>query len=116
MSVNYAVFGLAMAGAGVLTDAIGARAVWLVASGAFFVAAGVAVLSTRWLANVREEHLLEAYADAAAAALERNGSYRPHPEPAPEPVAGGRHPSGLRRIATLLEEIERRRDVEARRP
>ena len=116
MSVNYAVFGLAMAGAGVLTDAVGARAVWLVASGAFFVAAGVAVLSTRWLANVREEHLLEAYADAAAAALERNGSDRPHPEPAPEPLAGRTHPSGLRRIATLLEEIERRRDVEARRP
>src|SRR5918996_3082060 len=80
MSANYAFFGLAMAAAGFLTDAVGARAVWLGASGAFFVAAAVAIVSTRWLASAREEQMLETYAEAAAAALERNGA---------TPVAGG---------------------------
>jgi hypothetical protein len=48
----------------------------------------------------------------------------PEPEPVPapaapvvfEPVADGGSPNGLERIATLLEQIEERRQVEARRP
>jgi hypothetical protein len=47
----------------------------------------------------------------------------PHPEPIPapaapvgfEPVADGASTNGLERIATLLEQIEERRQVEARR-
>ena len=39
----------------------------------------------------------------------------PEPELAPLPVANGIWPSGLERIATLLEEIEARRDLEAQR-
>ena len=115
MSANYAFFGLAMAAAGFLTDAVGARAVWLGASGAFFVAAAVAIVSTRWLASAREEQMLETYAEAAAAALERNGATPVAGVPVVEPIAEETRRSGLERIATLLEEIERRRDVEARR-
>jgi MFS family permease len=115
MSANYAVFGVAMAVAGFLTDAYGARWVWLAASAAFFAAAAVAVVSTRWLASAREGHALEAYAEAAAARLERNGSAPMEPAtgaaPRPEEVPK----TGLERIATLLEEIERRREAEARR-
>jgi MFS family permease len=115
MSANYAVFGLAMATAGFLTDAIGARAVWLIASGAFFLAAAVAVVSTRWLASTREDHVLEAYAEAAAAALERNGAAPSSPVPAVPRTRDETQKSGLERIATLLDEIERRREIEARR-
>ena len=108
MSANYAVFGLAMAAAGFLTEALGARAVWLIASGAFFAAALVALLTTRWLAAARDEHVLEAYGEAAAAALERNGG-------APPSASAEPPKPGLERIATLLEEIEERRAAEARR-
>ena len=157
MSTNYAILGLAMAVAGVLTDALGARAVWLLAAGVFLVASVVAAGFTRWLGGARDEHVLEAHAEAAAAALATNGAFeepvagreperlpdqepapvpepapvhRPEPEPAyrlepepveepapvPEPARDGAPRSGLERIATLLEEIERRRELEARRP
>ena len=49
MSSNYAVLGLAMAAAGVLTDVVGARAVWIGAGAMYLVAAAVAVVMTRWL-------------------------------------------------------------------
>ena len=47
MSSNYAVLGLAMAAAGVLTDVVGARAVWIGAGVMYLVAALVAVVMTR---------------------------------------------------------------------
>ena len=39
MSSNYAVLGLAMAAAGVLTDVVGARAVWIGAGVMYLIAA-----------------------------------------------------------------------------
>ncbi|HSI97519.1 MAG TPA: MFS transporter [Gaiellaceae bacterium] len=118
MSSNYAILGLAMGAAGFLTDAIGARGVWIGASVAYLLAALVALGMTRWLAGTRDEHLLEGYAAAAAAALTRNvGVERvPARQSKSEPGRHGpRKKSGLERIATLLEEIERRREIEARR-
>ena len=49
MSSNYAVLGLAMAAAGVLTDQFGARAVWVGAGVVYLFAAVVALVLTRWL-------------------------------------------------------------------
>jgi len=112
MSSNYAVLGLAMAGAGVLTDVVGARAVWAGAGVVYLVAAVVAVVATRWLpvAAEAEQEAIEASAESAVAALANgNGS---HEE---EHVGDGARASGLERIATLLEEIEARRSAEARR-
>ena len=146
MSSNYAVLGLAMAAAGVLTDVFGARAVWLAAGIGYLFAAGLALAITRWLpANVAEEDdTLESAAAAAASMLARtNGDAAapkpvsdsrpdlkpaphpsPHPESPPEPAAWPVEPEpvdedvssgGLERIASLLERIERRREVESRR-
>jgi len=112
MSSNYAVLGLAMAGAGVLTDVVGARAVWAGAGVVYLVAAVVAVVATRWLpvAAEAEQEAIEASAESAVAALANgNGS---HEE---EHVGDGARAGGLERIATLLEEIEARRSAEARR-
>jgi MFS family permease len=50
MSANYAVLGLAFAGAGPLTNAYGARWVYAIAAGTIFVAAGVAAKMTRGVA------------------------------------------------------------------
>jgi MFS family permease len=113
MSTNYAVLGVSMALAGVATDLYGARAVWIAASAIFFFAALASLAMTRWLRGARDERLLEAYAEAAAEAIAQNGSNerRPRSHPLPEDAPA----TGLERIAMLLEEIEARREVEARR-
>ena len=49
MSSNYAVLGVSMAAAGVLTDVFGARTIWLAAGAVFFFASFVALVMTRWL-------------------------------------------------------------------
>jgi MFS family permease len=111
MSSNYAVLGLAMAGAGVLTDVVGARAVWAGAGVVYLVAAFVALVATRWLpiATHAEQEAIEASAESAVAALVNgNGTHDGDRKRVPA--------SGLERIATLLEEIEARREAEARRP
>jgi MFS family permease len=111
MSSNYAVVGLSMAAAGVFTDLFGARAVWIGAGVLYLVAAGVALLMTRWLPVAQEEEweAVEESSESAAAAL-TNGHARD-----PEPADNGAAPP-LERIATLLEEIEARRATEAQRP
>ncbi len=124
MSSNYAVLGLAMAGAGVLTGVFGPRWVWLGAGVLYVFAAFVAMVLTRWLpiAADEQEDAVEAAAQAAASTIgiSTNGSQPeevPEPEPEPVPVAGPEPVSGngLERLATLLEQIEERRKVEARR-
>ena len=131
MSSNYAVLGLAMGGAGILTSVFGARWVWMMAGVVYVVAAAVALFMTRWLpVGVDEqERAVEAAAQEAASVLDAgaNGNgkepepqARPEPEPAPppvvlEPVADGTSANGLERIATLLEQIEERRQREGRR-
>ena len=130
MSSNYAFLGLAMAAAGVLTDLYGARWVWFGAGVVYLFGALLTFTLTRWLPVLgsADEDVLVAHAEAAASAL---GAPYPSPEPvtAPEPVAApepvtlpepaasanGASTEGLERIATLLEEIERRRQVEATR-
>jgi MFS family permease len=113
MSSNYAVLGLGMAAAGVLTDAFGARAVWAAAGVVYLVAAVVAFALTRWLpiAVEDEQGAFEASSESAVAAL-GNGNGNGHEH---RPAADGTSESGLERIATLLEEIEARREAEARR-
>jgi MFS family permease len=115
MSSNYAVVGLSMAAAGVLTDVFGARAVWVGASVFYLVAALVALVMTRWLpvAHADEWEAVEASSESAVAALV-NGHAAGVPA-VPEVVNGAPVPP-LERIATLLEEIEARREAEARRP
>ena len=118
MSTNYGVLGLAMAAAGVLTDSFGARDVWLVAGGIYIAAAGVSLLLTRWLPVITgdEDEVMEAYATAAATALDGDEPTEPAELPgALEPARDGSAKNGLERIATLLEEIERRRETETRR-
>ena len=116
MSTNFAVLGLAMAVSGVLTDAVGARWVLFGAAVVNLAAAVIAVFMTRWLPARREdeEHALEAYSVAASSqlvpAVEAAG-----PVLAPAPARDGSAKSGLERIAVLLEEIEGRRDREAKR-
>ncbi len=118
MSSNYAVLGLAMAAAGVLTDAFGARAVWIAAGAIYLFAGFVALVLTRWLpvAVEDEQYAFEASAESAVAAL-ANGNGNGHAREAPEiEPQGGEPVGGLERIALLLEEIEARREAEARRP
>ena len=114
MSSNYAVVGLAMGAAGVLIDTIGARALWVGAGVLFLVASGVALVMTRWLpvAQGEEWAAVEASSESAAAML--GNGLAPHVEPALESANGMPAPP-LERIASLLEEIEARRDAEARR-
>ena len=114
MSSNYAVVGLAMAAAGVLTDLVGARVVWIAAGCLYLFAAGVALVMTRWLPVTQEDEwsAVEASSESAVAAL-GNG----HAETVEaEEATNGVHEAPLERIATLLEEIEARRATEARRP
>ena len=104
-----------MAVAGVLTDVVGARAVWIGAGVMYFVAAAVAVVMTRWLpvATEEEDEAFEASSESAVAALS-NG----YQHPVGAPVVGGAngtHMPPLERIAGLLEEIEARREAEAHR-
>jgi MFS family permease len=127
MSTNYAVLGLAMAAAGVLTDTFGARWIWGVAGAVYAVAAVLTVVVTRWLpvAPAEESEVLDSHAEEAAGALVAvpGGAYasaviEPMEEPVEElaePSFDGSARSGLDRIAVLLEEIEERREVEARR-
>jgi MFS family permease len=113
MSSNYAVLGLSMAAAGVLTEIYGPRAVWLAGGMVFLVAALIALVLTRWLPITAEaEHdAMAASAESAVAAL--NGHA---PQPVPDPGVNGAGAPPLERIATLLEEIEERRAAEATRP
>jgi MFS family permease len=136
MSSNYAFLGAAMAAAGVLTDAFGARWVWLGAGAIHVFAAFVALALTRWLpakSRDREEEVLVAHAEAAASALAPAqpiaAALEPEPfppllpaQPEPEPALAApvspnhrSEHSSLERIAVLLEEIERRRRGEASR-
>ena len=124
MSTNYAILGLAMAAAGVLTDAFGPRWVWGVAGVVYLVAAFLTLLVTRWLpvAQADESDVLDAYAEAAASAIDGTslepGLRLPAPELAFAEANDSREGSargGLDRIASLLEEIEHRREREARR-
>jgi MFS family permease len=119
MSSNYAVLGLAMGAAGVLTDAFGARWVWLGGGVAYLFAAFVAIVLTHWLPVGAEdqEHAVEAAAMAAASSL-AVAEVRELREPDPQtavPETDGADASGLERIATLLEKIERTRELESRR-
>jgi len=117
MSSNYAVLGLAMAVAGVLTDAFGARAVWIAAGIVYLIAAFVALGLTRWLPVIvaEEQQAIEASSESAVAALGNGRAESPEPVEA-EVGVNGAHEPPLERIATLLEEIEARRAAEARRP
>jgi MFS family permease len=116
MSSNFAVLGLAMAGAGILTDAVGARWVLVSATAANVVAGLVAVVMTRWLPTRREDEQ-EALEVEATAAVSDFARPREGVGFAPRPVIerDGAPQGGLERIAVLLEEIEARRDLEARR-
>ena len=113
MSSNYAVLGLAMAAAGVLTDVFGARAVWVAAGIIYLVAAFVALVLTRWLpvTSAEEHDAFEASSESAVAALANGNGARDHGSD-----EGSERGSGLERIATLLEEIDERRKAESRRP
>jgi MFS family permease len=113
MSSNYAVLGLAMAAAGILTDVFGARAVWVAAGIIYLVAAFVALLLTRWLpvTSAEEHDVFEASSESAVAALANGNGNRDHGS---DETAG--RGSGLERIANLLEEIDERRKAESRRP
>jgi MFS family permease len=86
MSIYYGVLGLAMAGAGVLTDAAGARTTWALAGCVYLVAALAALVMTR---RTRE---------------------------ALETQEAGRSASGVERIESLLAEIEVTREIEKKRP
>ena len=113
MSSNYAVLGLSMAAAGVLTDVFGARSVWIAAGVIYLFGSLVALVMTRWLpVRVSDElDAIEASSESAVAALGNGDLSRIEPESAPNGAQAG----GLERIATLLEEIEARREAEARR-
>ncbi|HEX4746760.1 MAG TPA: MFS transporter [Gaiellaceae bacterium] len=113
MSSNYAVVGLAMAAAGVLVDVVGAREVWIAAGFLYLVAAFVALVMTRWLpvTAAEEQEAIMSSSESAVAGL-GNG----HAKLAePEGESNGTAPPPLERIATLLEEIEARRQREAHR-
>ena len=71
MSSNYAVVGLAMGAAGVLTDVVGPRAVWIGAGAIYLFAALVALVMTRWLpvTQADEWDAVDASSESAAAAL-----------------------------------------------
>jgi len=124
MGTNYALLGLAMAAAGVLTDEFGARWVWATGAGIFLFGAALALMVTHWLpvASAEESVVLDAQAEAAASALVTEPATDPEPK-APKPRAektlkpprDGSAKGGLERIAAVLEEVERRRESEARR-
>jgi MFS family permease len=120
MSTNYAVLGLGMAAAGVLTDLVGARTVWIAAGGLYLVAAVVAFVMTRWLPVTagEEQEAIESSSESAVAAL--GNGHAPVPVAQVEPEPNGAHAPPLERIATLLEEIEARRlresEAESSRP
>jgi MFS family permease len=114
MSSNYAVVGLAMAAAGLLVDAFGARSVWIAGGCLFLVSSFVAFLMTRWLPVAQHEEwdAVEASSESAVAALADGQAVAVEPE---VELANGKPAPPLERIATLLEEIEARREAEAQR-
>jgi MFS family permease len=116
MSSNFALLGLGMVAAGLLTDAVGARWVLLAAAAANLAAGVVAVAMTRWLPASREaeQQALDEQAAAAAGGFARVAEGAVYAAAA-EPAAGAAI-GGLERIAVLMEEIDARRDREARRP
>ncbi|CAN5839971.1 MFS transporter [soil metagenome] len=116
MSTNFLIIGLAMGVAGLLTDWMGARWVMIAAAAICAIGALFAVLLTRWLPvhSVDEDHVLEAYGEAAAGMLVSLDSVRREPL-SPPPARDGAANAGLERIAVLLEEIELRREREASR-
>ena len=115
MSSNYAVLGLAMAAAGVLTDVFGARAVWI---------GRRPDLPGRGPRRARADALAPGRHRRRAATHSRPAPSRPWPPSRTGTAAititardeSGEREGGLERIATLLEEIEARREAEARRP
>jgi MFS family permease len=113
MSTNYAVLGLSMAAAGVLANMFGARSVWIAAGAIYLLGSLVALVMTRWLPvrALDELDAIEASSESAVAAL-GSGSLS---SVEPEPSQNGTESGGLERIATLLEEIEARRERETRR-
>jgi MFS family permease len=113
MSSNYAVLGAAMAVSGVLVGVFGAREVWIAAGLLYLAGALVALVMTTWLPVAREDEwgAVDASKESAVASLTSG-----HSAAEPEPVANGVPAPPLERIATLLEEIEARRESEARRP
>lgn len=127
MSTNYAVLGLGMAAAGIMTEAFGPRAVWQVAACIYLVGSFVALVMTRWLpvSQAEEWEAVEVSSESAVAALGYTHASGLVPEPESEPAlllepqpallaaANGIRSTGLERIATLLEEIEARREREA---
>jgi MFS family permease len=120
MSSNYAVLGLAMAGAGVLTDLVGARRVLVGAALVNLVAVVVSLVMTRWLPHSpeEEEDVLGSEAAAAASLLVPAVEAGAVPAPVLFGAKDGKDEKasdGLERIAVLLEEIEATREVEARR-
>ena len=80
MSSTYAIMGVGMAAAGVLIDAVGARAVWIAAGCLFLVAALVALIMTRWLPVVAadEQEAIASSAESAAAALSNGHDSEPY--------------------------------------
>ncbi len=86
MSMYYGVLGLAMAGAGLLTDVAGARATWALSGCVYLVAALAALVMMR------------------------------HTREALEAREAGRSASGVERIESLLAEIEVTREIEKKRP
>ena len=109
MSSNYAVVGLAMAAAGVLTDVFGAARVWIGAGVLYLVAALVALVMTRWLPGRPGGRVgrVEASSESAVAALGNGHGRRPSSRRSERRA----HEPPLERIATLLEEIEARREA-----
>jgi MFS family permease len=118
MSTNYAVVGLSMAVAGLLIGVVGARAVWIGAGVLYLFAALVALVMTRWLPveQADEWEAIEASSESAASALGNGHPVTLPVEVEPDAGANGTASAPLERIATLLEEIEARRESESRRP
>jgi hypothetical protein len=93
----------------------------LAAAAVFGFGAVAALVVTRWLPvrSMDEDHLLEAYGEAAAVELIPLNALVPASrvvDPLPSvPVRDGAAMGGLERIAVLLEEIEHRREREAAR-
>jgi MFS family permease len=118
MSTNYIVIGLGMGTTGLLLSLYSARWVMVAAAAVFGLGAVAALLLTRWLpvASTEEDHVLEAYGEAAAGELvPLNAGAVESPVPVSVPVRHGAASGGLERIAVLLEEIEHRREREAAR-
>jgi MFS family permease len=115
MSSNYALIGVAMAAAGILTDVFGARTIWIAGSALFLLSALVALVMTRWLpvTTADEQVAFDVSSESAMAALATADAHPLTPEVV---EANGAHEPPLERIATLLEEIEARRAAEAQRP